>query len=69
MATTAFVKEGENGFLFDPYSEDAIADAFCCIMRKSDDELASMGAKSRDIGMSYTTDDWSERLLSMRLGN
>ena len=67
MATTAFVKEGENGFLFDPYDVDAIAKAFCRIMQKTDDELALMGSKSHDLGMRYTTDDWAERLLAMRL--
>ena len=67
MATTAFVKEGENGFLFNPYNVDAIADAFCRIMQKTDGELALMGSKSHDLGMRYTTDDWAERLLAMRL--
>ena len=66
MSVTDFLLEGENGFLFNPYDEDDIAEAFCAIMRMQDDALSRMGRKSRELGMRLTTNDWAERLLLMR---
>lgn len=65
MATTAFLREGENGFLFDPFDVDSIAGAFSAIMRLPDDVLRKMGDASHRLGMNYTTGDWAERLLAM----
>ena len=65
MATTAFLKDGENGYLFDPYDEGAIAAAFEKIMKLSTEVLRKMGACSHRLGMRYTTADWAQNLLSM----
>ena len=66
QAATAYLKEGGNGFSFDPYKEDALSDCFCEIMNSSDDSLAKMGKSGRDLGMLYTTTDWVETLLTMK---
>lgn len=63
-ATTAYLKDGENGFLFDPTSVVDMRDAFIKIMTKTDAELELMGVSSRKLGLSYTTRDWVDRLMS-----
>lgn len=68
MATTAFIREGENGFLFNPYDEDDIANAFCKIMKLDDDNLRIMGTRSHELGMSYTTSNWVDILIGFERG-
>lgn len=63
-ATSVYLKQLENGFLFDPYDEADITQVFTKIMNLSDEELERMGTKSHTIGMSYTPKDWANRLLS-----
>ena len=61
QATTAYLKEGENGFSFDPMDEEAMTAAFLKIMRTLDTELAKFGQESARLGLQYTTADWAER--------
>lgn len=63
-ATTAYLKEGENGFLFNPNDVDDIKQAFLKIIDKTDRELMAMGEASRRLGISYTTNDWVARIQS-----
>ena len=58
QAATAYLRDGENGFAFDPMDEKAIAAAFLKVMRKSDAELAKFGRESARLGREYTTEDW-----------
>lgn len=63
QAATAYLKDGENGFTFDPKDEEAIVAVFLKIMRLSDAELAKMGRESHRLGLSYTTEDWAKRAM------
>ena len=64
QATTQFLSNGVNGYLFDAYDEDDICDKMCKVMQMADEELEEMGRRSHAIGMSYTTQDWANRVLS-----
>lgn len=63
QAATAYLREGENGFSFDPFDEDAMTEAFLKIMRSSDAELAMFGRASVRLGLQYTTEDWVKRAV------
>ena len=63
QAATAYLKEDENGFAFDPLDEEEMAAAFSKMMRLSDEKLAEMGSESHRLGMSYTTADWAQRAM------
>ena len=58
QAATAYLREGENGYLFDPLAEGDIASAFGRIMALGDGELLAMGRRSHQLGMKYTLSDW-----------
>lgn len=60
QAATAYLKNGENGYLFDPLNEDDIVAAFARLMRQSDAQLSQMGLASYRLGSSYTVSDWSK---------
>lgn len=47
-----FVKDGQNGFLFDPREINDIVEAFKKILSSSYSQLSVMGAKSREIALS-----------------
>ena len=66
QATTAYLKDGQNGYLFDPEDEASMKNAFSKIMSASDETLRQMGAVSHELGAAYTTDDWAQRLLKFR---
>lgn len=63
QAATAYLKEGENGFTFDPSDEEAMTAAFLKIMRTSDAELVKFGRESARLGLGYTTEDWANRAM------
>lgn len=63
QAATAYLKDGENGFLFDPMDEEAMTAAFLQIMCSSDSELAMFGRESVRLGLQYTTEDWVKRAV------
>lgn len=65
QATTAYLKDGENGFLFDPLDEDAFISAFLKVMKMKDDELIAMGRASYGVGRSYGVEDWARTALEM----
>ena len=63
QAATAYLREGENGYLFNPLDEDDIASAFKRVMALGNDELLAMGRRSHRLGMSYTLSDWCRTVL------
>ena len=63
-ATEAYLVDGKNGFIFEPYDEEAMAHVFEKIMRMPDDALREMGMKSRELGLSYTSEDWANRVMA-----
>ncbi len=58
QAATAYLKNGNNGFIFNPKNEESITEAFRKVMKMPDSRLADMGRYSHKLGMSYTIDDW-----------
>lgn len=63
-STSQYLKDGQNGFKFDPWNIDDITRAFLQIMKMPDSKLEEMGTCSYKIGIAYTPRDWSNRLLS-----
>ena len=63
QSATAYLKEGENGYLFDPLDEDDIASVFKRVMALGDDELLAKGKRSHQLGMNYTLSDWCKTVL------
>ncbi len=69
QAATAYLKNGENGFLFNPQNEETLISAFLAIMSSNDARLLEMGRMSHKLGMSYTTADWASVAMSFKRGN
>lgn len=65
-ATSMFLRQSKNGFLFEPQDEDSMVDGLVKMMRLPDAELSAMGQRSRVLGLSYTPENWAEKLLSFR---
>ncbi len=59
---TDLVAGGDNGFTFDPYDTDELADLLCCVAQGGVD-LEAMGVESRRI-----IRDWSPQTFADRLG-
>lgn len=63
QAATKYLRESENGYVFDPLCDEELVSAFLKIMRLSDDKLIKMGRESFRLGLSYTTEDWVKNVL------
>lgn len=63
-ARLRYLKEGVNGFVFNPTDIDDIARVFLSIMNLTDEELDEMGNNSYNIGMSYTPQMWASTIMS-----
>jgi glycosyltransferase involved in cell wall biosynthesis len=59
-----FLEEPVNGYEFQAESAEALSAAMIRICLKSDEELITMGAKSRELGFSNSPTLWAEKLLS-----
>lgn len=59
-AATAFLKDGENGFLHQPKSSQALLEVFRKLEKLSDQELIHMGDNSAALAKSITPDTWIE---------
>jgi glycosyltransferase involved in cell wall biosynthesis len=55
-----------NGFSFEAGSVDAITEAMQQIIAMDDKQLIEKGEMSHEIGMSYTTEQWAERILEIK---
>lgn len=64
-AASAFLREGENGFVFRAGDEAAIARAFSSIAKMTDEQLNEMGAKSHAVAQSITPETWADTLHSL----
>ncbi len=64
-SAVTFLKEGENGFLFEAGNVDALELALAQIMEKSGAELAAMGESSHRLGLTLTPTLWSKKLLGI----
>lgn len=63
----AFLNE-ENGICFEAGNQTIIEEAMKKIIEMTDEELVLMGEKSHQLGMSYTPEDWAERIISIKHG-
>mgnify|MGYP003821502159 CR=1 FL=1 len=57
------VEDGGNGFLFDPFSVDEIADAMRGISELSDEARAAMGQRSQEIIAEWGPDRFAEGMM------
>ena len=57
---------GPNGLLFKSGSVDEIKKAMKAIMDMDESDLVKKGLSSHEIGMSYTTEQWAKRILSLK---
>ena len=62
QSATAYLREGVNGYLFNPLDEDNIAYAFKRIMLLDDRELLAMSRQSHQLGVRYVLDDWCRKV-------
>lgn len=68
QSASEFLREAENGYVFDPLDEDSIKDAMVKVMQLEDDRLRTLGAASHKIGMSRTTADWAKQVMDFNQG-
>lgn len=61
-ATTAFVKEGYNGWLFQAGDKDSLKAAFRKVIRKLPEELLLMGARSQELSRQISPSTWAATL-------
>jgi len=64
-AADTFLKDGENGFLFDADNVSELKRIMNKIMRMSDQELFAMGARSTELAKQITPDKWADTLYSV----
>lgn len=57
-AASAFLNEGENGFIIPPKNRKLLAAAMQKMMNLSDQELYAFGAKSKELAGQITITDW-----------
>lgn len=65
-ASEMFIKEGQNGYMVKP-TISSIKSAMNKFIYKSNDELVKMSINSNELGMSYSPNDWANRLLKVTL--
>lgn len=61
-SATKYLKDGANGFNFNPVDEASIIDAFRKIIDSSDESLYRMGEASLNLGRSYIMTDWVNKV-------
>lgn len=66
-AATAFVKNGENGFVFKAGDRAALKSAMVQIMALSDQQLLKMGDISATLAGSITPEKWVKSLMSLKV--
>lgn len=64
-ASEKFLVNTKNGVLLNEVSVNSLKVAMQSIMNKSDYELLKMSQESHELGMSYTSEMWVERILSL----
>lgn len=68
-AADAFLENGKNGFSFPANNVSAIENAMEKIIKRTDDELISMGEISNEMAHSITPQIWSETLIELIKAN
>jgi len=62
------VRDGENGFVFDPRKEDELIERLHWIDSMSGKDLRRMGARSREIIAGYSLESWAAK-VQLAIGN
>jgi glycosyltransferase involved in cell wall biosynthesis len=57
-AATTFLRDGENGFVHEPYSVEALIEVFKKLNLTSSERLVSMGDRSAALAAAITPDTW-----------
>ncbi len=68
-AAGTFLKENENGFLFDAGSISQLKDILQKIISSTDKKLFQMGEKSAELAKQITPEKWADTLLSIPRNN
>jgi glycosyltransferase involved in cell wall biosynthesis len=66
-ASEIFVRQGENGFIFDSKKTDSILESLKKIVSMKDEEIYEMGLKSSVFGKKITLETWSKTILEIML--
>lgn len=64
-AKEQFLKNGENGYLFEPSNKDSLKKALKNIIEKSNEQLIEMGILSHQLSQSITPEKWASTLLDI----
>lgn len=64
-AKELFLKDGENGYLFEPSDKDSLKKALKNTIAKSDEQLTEMGILSNQLSQAITPEKWASTLLSI----
>lgn len=64
-AAELFLREGENGFIFNANNIYELKNAMNKIMSLSDKQLFEMGERSVELALQITPDSWSQTLISI----
>ena len=64
-AASAFLEDGQNGYLFEPGNQHSLKEALLRVMRTSDSDLAQMARNSRRLASANSPEIWALRFLSM----
>ena len=68
-AASTFVREGENGYLFDPLKQESLENAIWKITNKSESDLVKMGEISHQLSSKITQDIWASVLYNVIKGS
>ncbi len=64
-ASTAFLEEGKNGFLFDAKNTDELKDCLKSMVEMDDESLKQMSIKSHELGKEITPRKWASTLVAL----
>lgn len=64
-AASAFLEDGVNGYVIEPYSVDAIKQAMKKIIQQSDADLNKMAVNSTTISTVITPTTWSQTIIDL----
>ncbi len=64
-ASTAFLKDGFNGYSHEPGDVTSLKEAMSKIISHSDEELLLMGKRSNELAKTITSDTWVDTVLKL----
>jgi glycosyltransferase involved in cell wall biosynthesis len=64
-AASAFVKQGYNGFLFEPGNASKLREILLKMNKKSQNEIQNMGRHSFELSKQINAEMWSDVLLNL----